>query len=146
MEQLFKSLPNILRSVGTDTSTDEAIAFAAWRRCAGEALGARTRPLQFFEKRLVVAVADETWRRHLEDLGAQMVARLNAELGDGSLRFIEFRVDPSAVPTRRSGPEPENVVNDPEMDSAAAAITDETLREGFLQTASSCLNKTKNGR
>ena len=41
---------------------------------------------------LVISVADVTWKRHLEDLSPQMVAKINALLPAGTVRRIEFRV------------------------------------------------------
>jgi hypothetical protein len=146
MEQLFKSLPEVLQAVGRAPATDEALVFAAWRRCAGEALGSRTTPQQFFEKRLVISVADETWRRHLEDLSPQMIARLNALLGDGTVRFIEFRIDPRPATARIETAEDQPLTADPMLTSAAAAITDEQLRQRFLEAAASCLSKKEHGR
>jgi hypothetical protein len=72
---------------------DEALAFIAWGRCAGEQLKTRTKPIEFFEKRLVVAVKDLTWRRNLEELSPQLVAKLNAVLrrGKGEIHRVSYR-------------------------------------------------------
>ena len=56
MEQLFGAIPSVLMGLGTDDGAREALVFAAWKRCAGDLLGERTEPLDFFENRLVVAV------------------------------------------------------------------------------------------
>ncbi len=76
MEQLFGAIPLVLSGLGQNAEVDEAVVFAAWGRSAGDALRKRTRTVEFFENRLVVAVADETWRRHLEDLSPQMLVAL----------------------------------------------------------------------
>ena len=99
MEQLFGVIPSVLKELGTNAEADTAVAFAAWKRCAGELLSARTAPLEFFENRLVIAVADNAWQRHLEDLSPQMLVKLNDSLGQGTVKFIEFRIDPSALQT-----------------------------------------------
>ena len=91
MEQLFTAIPAVLKNLEPNADADKAIVFAAWRRCAGSALAARTTPLKFGGNRLVVAVEDETWRRHLEILSPQMLVKLNAALGQGTVKFIEFR-------------------------------------------------------
>lgn len=93
MEQLFGSIQSVLKNLGPNVKIDEAIVFSAWKQCAGELLSAWTKPLEFSENRLVIAVADKTWRRHLEELSPQMLVRLNSELGQGTVKFIEFRVD-----------------------------------------------------
>ena len=96
MEQLFSAIPSVLKNLEPNAEADKAIVFAAWRRCSGELLSARTRPLDFSENRLVIAVAHKTWQRNLEDLSPQMLVKLNDHLGHGTVRFIEFRIDPAA--------------------------------------------------
>ena len=100
MEQLFSTIPAVLNGLGPNAEADVAIAFAAWRRCAGEQLSSRTAPIELTAKRLVVAVADKTWQRHLEELSPQMLVKLNDMLGQSVIRFIEFRVDPAALQRR----------------------------------------------
>lgn len=93
MEQLFGSIQAVLRGLEPNPKKDEAIAFAAWKRCAGEMLSERTTPREFSGKRLTIAVADKIWQRHLEHLAPQMLAKLNERLGRGTVTFIEFRVE-----------------------------------------------------
>ena len=141
MEQLFGAIPSVLGGLGTNKGIDEAVVFAAWQRCAGELLRERTAPLEFFENRLVVAVTDETWARHLEDLSPQMLARLNGSLGQGTVKYIEFRIDKKAVNAGRVGKKIEARTKDtatdiaPSLATAAEAIGDEALREQFLSAA-----------
>jgi hypothetical protein len=146
MEQLFRALPSVIRDLGPNRQSDEAMVLAAWGRCAGKMLRARTQPLEFFESRLVVAVSDETWRRHLEDLSPQMLYTLNESLGQGTVRFIEFRVDAAAVERalrKQRRPAPPNTAVEPMLEAAAEAITDESLRKSFLEAAASCSGKVK---
>ena len=97
MEQLFRAFPTCLDDLGPNAATDEALAFAAWGRCAGEGLKTRTRPIEFFENRLVIAVDDKTWQTAPRRAEPADACELNALLGDGTIRFIEFRVNASAV-------------------------------------------------
>ena len=148
MEQLFRAVSDVLNGLGPNGATDEALAFVAWGRCAGEVLRKRTRPIEFFENRLIVAVEDKTWRRHLEELSPQMLVKLNALLGDGTIRFIEFRVDAPAVKrTLKTKAEPmENTDKiEPALATAADAISDDGLRQRFLDAAASCLGAGKQG-
>ncbi len=92
MEQLFSAIPAVLKNLEPNPEADKAIVFAAWKRCSGELLSDRTTPLDFADNRLIIAVADKTWQRHLEDLSPQMLVKLNDYLGQGAVRFIEFRV------------------------------------------------------
>ncbi|MEO7659366.1 MAG: DUF721 domain-containing protein [Pyrinomonadaceae bacterium] len=149
MEQLFGAIPTVLNGLGPNAEIEEAVVFAAWPRCAGELLEQRTAPLEFFENRLVIAVQDETWRRHLEDLSPQMLIKLNRSLGQGTVKFIEFRIDESAIETKRD-PTPNHVINAkkkqsvaPSLAKAAMAIDDEKLREQFLSAAAGYLAKQR---
>lgn len=140
MEQLFGALPAVLEQIDVDPSVRGVIVFAAWRRICGELIRARTAPIGFAGHRLVIGVEDKTWQRHLEDLSPQMVGRLNSALGDGSVRFIEFVIDASAVAAVRERTAASDEIDsaaeiDPRLRSAAEAIGDPYLRESFLKTA-----------
>ncbi len=145
MEQLFGAIPAVLGGLGTNAGIDEAVVFAAWQRCSGELLRERTSPVEFFENRLVVAVADETWQRHLEDLSPQMLVKLNGALGQGTVKYIEFRINKKAVTAaRKKKTEPAQphvpvAELDPSLTAAAEAIADEALRERFLSAAAAYL-------
>src|SRR5438067_501629 len=97
MDELFRWFPAILDELGPNEEIRRAMVFAAWRRTAGELLNERSAAIAFDGKKLVVAVADETWKKHLADLSAQMIYKLNAALRPGAVAFIEFRVDKKAI-------------------------------------------------
>jgi hypothetical protein len=97
MERLFDAIPAVLKGLDANPETDRAVVFAAWKNCVGEILQKRTAPLHFAKNRLIVAVRDETWQRHLEALSPQMLVKINDRLGHGTVRFIEFRVDASIL-------------------------------------------------
>ena len=147
MELIFGAIPSIVNGLGPNAGAAEAVVFAAWARVAGDLLGERTSPLHFFENRLIVAVQDEMWRRHLEDLSPQMLVRINGRFGQSTVRFIEFRVDEAAVIKARKaevlGSEKTAAHVTPSLIRAAQAIADENLREQFLSAAASYLDKQK---
>jgi len=95
MEGIFSTFPAIIKGLDQNEAAAEALVFAAWKHAVGEPIRARTSPLEFANRRLIVAVEDETWRRNLATLAPQMVARLNASLGERTVTFVEFRVDPT---------------------------------------------------
>lgn len=147
MEQLFGAIPTVIGGLESHDKVNEAVVFAAWSRCAGEMLRERTVPIEFAKKRLLIAVSDKTWQRHLEDLSPQMIAKINTSLGQGSVRFIEFQIDEEIVNKAHADIVSEfngrvNAVA-PELAEAALAIADEDLREHFLKTAESYLNRQK---
>ena len=146
MERLFGTIPAVLGGLGANESADEAIVIAAWKRTAGELLRERTEPVEFFENRLIVAVADQTWQRHLEELSPQMLAKLNGSLGQGTVKFIEFRIDAKAIANRVA----KNTIAEvpmaevtPSLAAAAESIADEGLREHFLSAAATYLARQK---
>lgn len=141
MERIFGTIPAVLSGLGANDSATEAVVFAGWRRSAGEMLSERTAPVEYFEDRLVIAVDDATWQRHLEDLAPQMLARINGSLGLGTVRFIEFRIDPAALKNapnkraKRTKAAEERGPISPSLIDAANGIADEALRESFLDAA-----------
>lgn len=145
MEQLFAAIPAVVKALEMNSHCDEAVVFAAWSRCAGELLRGRTAPLKFSDNRLVVAVEDASWQRHLENLSPQMLASINRSTGQGTVKLIEFCVDKSAVGRKQDHARatveygPGDV--SPSLCSAAEAISDENLREQFLNAAASYLAK-----
>ncbi|MBX7055149.1 MAG: DUF721 domain-containing protein [Pyrinomonadaceae bacterium] len=147
MEQLFGALPKILGRSDLDPVAHSAMVFAAWHRICGQLIKERTAVIDFTDLRLKVAVQDRTWQRHLEDMSPPMLAKLNTVLGDGSVRFIEFVIDGSAVDAAKGELTAEAhqpmAELDPQLRKAAEAIGDELLRESFLRTAAVYLDRQK---
>lgn len=152
MDALFKVLPALLRSGVEVPEVAEAVAFAAWRRVAGEGLRAQAIPFRLYRKTLVVAVADATWQKQLEPVSAQLLFRLNSVLGQALVTFIEFRIDPQTVRKERArlgiqSPDEAARIEEraleragSELQHAAGAIQDAGLRRRFLIAAGSCMN------
>ena len=138
----------IFRDAAAGTEAQQAIVFAAWKRAAGEQLSAHAVPVKFENKRLTVAVSGVRWRQQMEDLGGQMVFRLNAAFGVPVLNFIEFVVDEAAV-TEANEKAGGRKVEDgkysgelsPEIIAAAASISDPKLRSDFLAAAGECIER-----
>ncbi len=154
MEDLFRSLPKLLKEFEDTDEVREAVAFAAWRKIAGEALGEHTVPFRLFNKHLIVSVADKTWKRHLETLSGQMIFKINSVLGQAVVTFIEFRIDEEAIRQERAGfsnstlsdSELEEVALEevtPKLRHSADSIKDDNLRYQFLLAAGSCLARKK---
>jgi hypothetical protein len=147
MERVFGTIPAVLSGLGVNDSATEAVVFVAWRQTAGEMLSERTSPVEFFESRLVIAVEDRTWQRHLEDLAPQMLAQLNGKLGQGTVKFIEFRIAPASLAEAKNkrarnvkAAKPRGPVA-PSLVNAANEIADESLRKSFLNAAAAYLDK-----
>ena len=140
----------MLRQEGKEEKLTEAVVFAAWRRVAGDGLREHAVPFRVFHQTIIIAVADENWKKHLEKLSGQMLFRLNGALGQQTVTFIEFRIDEKTVAAERERLHqevtsqferertamknvPENVLK------AAEKIDDDSLRRNFLLAAGSSL-------
>jgi hypothetical protein len=154
MEDLFRALPKLLREFEDTEQIREAVTFAAWRKVAGESLCEHAVPLRLYNKHLIIAVANATWKKHLEHLSGQMIFKLNSMLGQAVVTFIEFRVDEETVQEERaknrktivSAEELEEIALEevtPKLRGAADAIKDDNLRYQFLLAAGSCLARKK---
>lgn len=157
MQDLFRALPKLLKEFEDTEEVREAVVFAAWRRTAGESLSEHTVPFRLFNKHLIIAVADKTWKRHLESLSGQMIFKINSILGQPIVTFIEFRIEAATIEEERakhrsqtlSDAELKEIALDqitPQMRRSADAIADDNLRYQFLLAAGSCLARKENLR
>jgi len=149
MDKLITTLPAILKASGAPPEVSQAACIAAWKHAVGEALTGNAVPIQLLNRTLVVVVADNIWKRQLEQMRGQLLFRLNSVLGQPLVKSIELRVDPQALALAR-GPladENKDQVNYPiplELLSAAAGIADVELRRAFLGAAVSCVRRLEN--
>ena len=150
MQDLFRSLPKLLKEFEDTEEIREAVVFATWRRIAGESLSEHTVPFRLYNKHLIIAVADKMWKRHLESLSGQMVFKLNSVLGQAVVTFIEFRIDEETLQTERVKHRKSLMTDEqlrelaldevtPKLRHSADAIKDDNLRYQFLLAAGSCL-------
>ncbi len=153
MEDLFRTLPKILKEFEDSQEVREAVIFATWKKAAGKSLCEHAVPTSLDEKRLIVAVKDETWKRHLESLAGQMIFKINSLLSRASVTFIEFRVDEELVAEKTGkGRDKESEAKlrklaleevSTNLQNSAETIQDEKLRAQFLLAAGSCLVRKK---
>lgn len=153
MEDLFRALPALLKEfseIDENGTLREAVVFATWRRIAGESLLQHAVPIRLYRKHLIIAVAHETWKRHLERLSGEMIFKINSKLGAAQVTFIEFRVDDASVSEYRAAHRKNFIADEdleeialdavtPNLRFAADAIKDENLRYQFLLAAGGCL-------
>jgi len=137
MESLFSTFPAILSEAKAPAEALQSLVFAAWPAAVGELVEKRTQPLELCEKRLVVATEDKTWKLHLEDLAGEIIARLNKLCGNGSVAFVEFRVEPEALKAKakRTSEKGETAEISTELRLAASKIEDANLRRSFVEAA-----------
>jgi len=147
MNQLIKSLPNVLRAAGDSAEVAEAAAIAAWKFAAGEGLKGRAVPVKLEERTLTVAVADAIWQKQLHSMRGQLLFRVNSILGQPVVGAIEFVIDPKLgnAPADEQMPKEEPLDNEVPLElwSAAGAIHDKELRRKFLKTAELSLKRKR---
>lgn len=156
MDQFINALPALMRAAGGAEEVREAAALAVWNHVAGEGLRLQTAAVGLHKQKLMVAVSDSVWQHQLELMSGQFLFRLNSLLGQGTVRFIEFRVDPKTVENGRAqNPRKQNQKRDTqtntapislELVSAAASIHDPDLRRSFLGAASSCVRRRESNQ
>lgn len=154
MQELFKIMPNALRDEGKSDQLRETLVMAAFRRVAGESLRGHAVPFRLFQRQLIVAVADENWKRNLENLAGQLLFKTNAAVGEAVVTYIEFRIDTELIDAERDKIWRESQSQlekdrsamahvPPSVLKAAEAIEDENLRKHFLLAAGSCIERRK---
>ncbi len=146
MQDLFRTLPMLLKEFDDNEAVRQAVVFAAWRKIAGESLAEHAVALNLKQKRLTVAVANERWKKYLKDLSGQMIFKLNSALGQAVVTFIEFCVDEKAVAQEREKRGNQSIDEvelqklalkqiSPQLRAKAKTIKDESLRQEFLKAA-----------
>ena len=155
MDALIRALPKLLSAAGDNDEVAEAVARIAWTRIAGEPLCQHAVPFRLHRSTLIIAVSDAIWQKQMSTLSGQLLSRLNAMLGKGTITFIEFRIDPltvvreratkPAAPAQTSESVLASVPDDVRI--AADSIQDEDLRRRFLLAAGAdLLRKDRAGR
>ena len=139
MNQLIKSLPQVLKAAGTSAEVAEAAAIAAWKHAAGDGLKEHAVALKLENRTLTVAVADPIWQKQLNSMRGQLLFRVNTILGQPLVSAFHFVIDrklaKSSVKTANDADEPLDNEVPLELWSAANTIHDPELRKNFLKTA-----------
>ncbi len=150
MIDLVNTLPGLLKNLPSTDAFRKAVIFAVWKSAAGGELSKRAKPVDFSDGRLTVAVPSNAWRRNLESLSGQIIHKLNAAIGEPSVRFIEFKFDESAA--AHSDVSDESIEASQikferatlkmvprDVKKAACSIEDKALKRAFLVAAGSCM-------
>lgn len=147
MKNIIRLLPRLVEAAGDNSALLESAVKIAWSRAAGDGLRVNAAPLRFYDHKLSVAVADAVWQTQLKAMSPELLARVNGLLGRNVIKSFEFRVDPKSLDTARLQNDRANLSSGErgagsvpiEVWTAAAAISDETLRERFLAAAGSVI-------
>ncbi|MGW0958150.1 DUF721 domain-containing protein [Streptomyces gelaticus] len=103
---LGSAINRLITERGWETPAAVGGVMGRWPQIVGEDLANHCVPLRYDEdpdERVLTVQCDSTaWATQLRLLAPQLVARLNADLGQGTVRFI--KVLGPGVPQRRFGP------------------------------------------
>ena len=143
MNQLIKTLPQVLRASGNSNEVVEAAAIAAWKFAAGDGLKEHATPSKLEKGTLTVSVSDAIWQKQLHLMRGELLFRVNSILGQAVVHELEFVIDPKLAKTRaeQAKEEPLDTEVPLELWSAANAIQDKELRKRFLKTATISLKR-----
>lgn len=78
-------------------------AFGRWPEIVGAELAAHAQPETYRDGELVVIADSTAWATQLQLLAPELVRRLNAELGDGTVRRVRVRGPARDMGRRRGG-------------------------------------------
>ncbi len=100
-QPLASAIGGLLDTEGWQQRAAMGSVFGRWAEIVGADLAAHTRPDSFADGELAVTADSTAWATQVRLLATMLVKRLNAELGDGSVRRV--RVRGPAPPRRRGG-------------------------------------------
>ena len=100
-ERLGQAIGGLLDQQGWQQRAAIGSVFGRWAEIVGPDLAAHTRPDTFADGELAVTADSTAWATQVRLLAPQLVRRLAAELGDGTVRRVKVR-GPEA-PRRRGG-------------------------------------------
>ena len=99
--RLASAIDGLLDDEGWGLPVATGSVFGRWAQIVGSDLAAHTTPERLSDGELTVAADSTAWATQVRLLAAQLVRRLNQELGDGTV--LRVRVYGPAAPTRRTG-------------------------------------------
>ena len=99
-QPLGAAIEGLLDDQGWRTAAAVGSVFGRWEQIVGGALAAHTRPGGFTDGELLVIADSTAWATQVRLLRAQLIRRLNAELGDGTVTGVRVR---GPVPPQQRG-------------------------------------------
>ena len=90
-QPLQAAIDALIDDQGWRTASAVASVFGRWHEIVGADLAAHTRPDGLTEGELVVLADSTAWATQVRLLAATLIRRLNAELGDGTVKRVKVR-------------------------------------------------------
>ncbi len=100
-QPLAAAIGGLLSDQGWKEQAAVGSVFNNWAQIVGPDLAAHTRPDSFADGELVIAADSTAWATQVRLLASMLVRRLNAELGDDTVRRVKVRGP--AGPRQRGG-------------------------------------------
>jgi hypothetical protein len=100
-QTLGTAIGGLLSDHGWKEQAAVGSVFSNWQEIVGSDLAAHTRPDGFAEGELVIAADSTAWATQVRLLASMLVRRLNAELGEGTVKRVKVRGP--AGPRQRGG-------------------------------------------
>jgi predicted nucleic acid-binding Zn ribbon protein len=100
-QPLGSAIGGLLDTRGWQQQAAMGSVFGRWAEIVGRDLAAHTRPDSFADGELSVTADSTAWATQVRLLAPVLVKRLNAEVGDGSVRRVKVRGP--APPRQRGG-------------------------------------------
>jgi predicted nucleic acid-binding Zn ribbon protein len=100
-QSLASAIGGLLGSRGWEQRAAMGSVFGRWAEIVGQDVAAHTRPDSFADGELAVTADSTAWATQVRLLAPVLIRRLNAELGDGSVRRVKVRGP--APPRQRGG-------------------------------------------
>jgi predicted nucleic acid-binding Zn ribbon protein len=98
---LASAIDGLISDTGWELAVAAGSVFGRWAQIVGADLAAHTVPEGLADGELTVTADSTAWATQLRLLAADLVRRLNAELGDGAVQRVKVRGP--AAPQRRPG-------------------------------------------
>ena len=90
-QPLASAIGGLLDAHGWQQRAAMGSVFGRWAEIVGQDLAAHTQPDSFADGELAVTADSTAWATQVRLLAPVLVKRLNAELGDGSVRRVKVR-------------------------------------------------------
>jgi predicted nucleic acid-binding Zn ribbon protein len=90
-ERLSQAIGGLLDQQGWQQRAAIGSVFGRWAEIVGSGVAAHTRPDSFADGELTVTADSTAWATQVRLLAPQLVKRLAAELGDGTVRRVKVR-------------------------------------------------------
>ena len=98
-QPLAAAVEGLLSDQGWGLAAKTGSVFGRWPDIVGPDLAAHTRPETLADGELIVTADSTAWATQLRLLASQLIRRLNAELGAGTVRRVKVR-GPATAPRR----------------------------------------------